>query len=148
MAANEFIKRFKSDLIIHMKNKDIEKLNVVRGILNEINIRDLKNIKITDEEIIKVLRSEIKKRKESIESFEKGSRQDLIDKEIKEITVIEQYLPAEISDEELFNKVKSVADASSDKNFGSVMKAAIAALNGQADGKRISAAVKKALGDS
>ncbi|MDR3256931.1 MAG: GatB/YqeY domain-containing protein [Endomicrobium sp.] len=145
MIDNEMIKKLKSDLTVYMKAKDMEKLNVIRGILNEINIRDMKNIKINDEEITKVLRSEIKKRKESIESFEKGERQDLIDKESKEIAVIEQYLPAEISDEELFNKVKAVTDVSTDKSFGTIMKAAITAVNGQANGKRISLAVKKAL---
>ena len=139
------ITKLKSGLTAYMKAKDMEKLNVVRGILNEINIRDMKNIKINDEEIVKVLRSELKKRKESIESFEKGNRQDLIDKEKREIAVIEQYLPAEMSDEELLAKVKEAADKSEDKSFGAVMKAAIAAVNGQADGKRISEAVKKTI---
>ena len=139
------IARLKSDLTAYMKAKDMEKLNVVRGILNEINIRDMKNIKINDEEILKVLRSEIKKRKESIEGFEKGNRQDLIDKEKREIAVVEQYLPAEMSEEELLAKVKEAADKSEDKSFGAVMKAAITAVNGQADGKRISEAVKKTI---
>ena len=123
----------------------MEKLNVVRGILNEINIRDMKGIAINDEEILRVCRSEIKKRKESVESFEKGNRQDLADKEKREILVIEQYLPAEISEEELLAKVKAAAEASEDKSFGAVMKASLAALNGAADGKRVSAAVKTVL---
>jgi uncharacterized protein YqeY len=145
MIETEMIKRLKSDLTAYMKAQDMNKLNVVRSILNEINMRDMKNIKITDEEVVKVLRSEIKKRKESIESFEKGGRQDLVEKEQNEVKVIEQYLPAEMSDEEVFNKVKAVADISEDKSFGVVMKAAVVAVNGAADGKRISAAVKKAL---
>ncbi|MCL1972254.1 MAG: GatB/YqeY domain-containing protein [Endomicrobia bacterium] len=140
------IAKLKEDLKTYMRAKDMISLNVVRGILNEINIREMKNIEINDEEILKVLRSEIKKRKESIENFQKAARQDLIDKEEKEIKVVEQYLPAEMSEEALLAKVKEAADASADKNFGAVMKAAIAAVNGQADGKRISAAVKKVLG--
>lgn len=147
MIDTEIIKKLKSDLITYMKTQDIEKLNVIRSILNEINIRDMKNIKITNEEVLRVLRSEIKKRKESIESFEKGRRQDLVEKEQNEVKVIEKYLPAEMPDEELFNKVKTVADVSQDKSFGVVMKAAIVAINGAADGKRISAVVKKALGN-
>jgi uncharacterized protein YqeY len=145
MIETEMIKRLKSDLTAYMKAQDMNKLNVVRSILNEINMRNMKNIKITDEEVLKVLRSEIKKRKESIESFEKGGRQDLVEKEQNEVKVIEQYLPTEMSDEELFNKVKAVVDKSEDKSFGVVMKAAVVAVNGAADGKRISAAVKKAL---
>jgi uncharacterized protein YqeY len=145
MTDTEIIKKLKSDLITYMKAQDIEKLNVIRSIINEINIRYMKNIKITNEEVLKVLRSEIKKRKESIESFEKGGRQDLVEKEQNEVKVIEQYLPTEISDEELFNKVKAVIDAAQDKSFGVIMKSAILAINGATDGKRVSAAVKKAL---
>jgi uncharacterized protein YqeY len=139
------INRLKEDLKIYMKAKDMEKLNVVRGVLNEINIRDMKGIQINDEEILKVCRSEIKKRKESIESFEKGNRADLADKEKREILVIEQYLPAEISQEELLAKVKTAAEACEDKSFGSIMKAALASVNGAADGKRVSAAVKQII---
>jgi uncharacterized protein YqeY len=141
----EMIKKFKNDLIVFMKAKDLEKLNVIRGILNEINIRDMKKIKITDEEITKVLRSEIKKRKESIESFEKGNRRDLIDKENRELILIESYLPDEMSDEELIKAVKTAAESSPDKSFGAVMKQTMAVINGKADGKRIHSAVKKIL---
>ena len=140
------ITRLKEDLKNYMRAKDMVSLNTIRGILNEINVREMKNIKINDEEILKVLRSEVKKRKESIENFQKAGREDLVAKEAQELKIIEQYLPAEMSDEQLFAKVKEVADASSDKTFGTVMKAVIAAINGQADGKRISAAVKKILG--
>jgi len=140
------IEKLKEDLKKYMRARDMVSLNVVRGILNEINIREMKNIKINDEEIVKVLRSEIKKRKEAIENFTKAARQDLIDKEQNEIKVIEQYLPAEMTDEQLIEKVKEAVAAAADKSFGAVMKAAIAAVNGQADGKRISAAVKKVLG--
>ncbi|MDR1244195.1 MAG: GatB/YqeY domain-containing protein [Endomicrobium sp.] len=145
MLDTEMIKRLKSDLIMYMKSKELEKLNVIRGILNEINIRDMKNIKIDDNEVVRVLRSELKKRKESIESFQKAGRNDLVEKESNEIQLIEQYLSKEISDEELFNKIKIVYSKSQDKSFGAVMKAAIAAINGQADSKHISQIVKKLL---
>ena len=105
----------------------------------------MKNIKINEEEVIKVLRSEAKKRKESIETFEKAGRTDLTEKETKELKIIEGYLPAEMSDEELTAKLKEVVESCQDKNFGSVMKASIAALKGAADGKRISAILKQIL---
>ncbi|MDR3112725.1 MAG: GatB/YqeY domain-containing protein [Elusimicrobiota bacterium] len=145
MESLKTIKILKNDLTAFMKAKDLDKLNVIRGILNEINIRDMKNIKITEDEIVKVLRSEIKKRKESIEIFEKAKRQDLIEKESAEICVIEKYLPAELSDEELLKIVKVVVETSSDKSFGTVMKSAISAVNGKADGKKVSAVVKQVL---
>lgn len=139
------ISKLRGDLNIYMKAKDIDSLNVIRGILNEINIREMKDIKITPEEITKVLRSEIKKRKEAIECFQKGNRPDLIDKENKEIKIIEKYLPQELSDEELFSLIQKVISSAENKDFGSIMKATVTAANGQADGKRISALVKKAL---
>ncbi|MDR0723625.1 MAG: GatB/YqeY domain-containing protein [Endomicrobium sp.] len=145
MLETEMIKKLKLDLTTYMKSKELEKLNVVRGILNEINIRDMKNIHIDDNEVIKVLRSELKKRKESIESFQKARRTDLIEKETNEMKLIEQYLPTAISDEELFDKIKTIYNGSEDKSFGTIMKAAVIAVNGQADGNRISQMVKKAI---
>ena len=139
------IEKLKEDLKTYMKAKDMVSLNTVRGILNEINIREMKNIKINEEEVIKVLRSEAKKRKESIETFEKAGRTDLTEKESKELKIIEGYLPAEISDEELTAKLKEVVASCEDKSFGVVMKASIAALKGAADGKRISAILKQIL---
>ncbi|MDR0977917.1 MAG: GatB/YqeY domain-containing protein [Endomicrobium sp.] len=145
MIETEITKKLKSDLITYMKAQDTERLNVIRGILNEINMRDMRNIKITYAEVIKVLRSEIKKRKESIESFKKGGRHDLVAKEQNEIKIIETYLPPELSDEELLTKIKQIVDTCEDKNFGTVMKTSTAILNGTADGKRIAAAVRKLL---
>ena len=94
-------------------------------------------------ELIRIL--EAKKRKESIETFEKAGRADLTEKEAKELKIIEGYLPAEISDEELTAKLKEVVASCEDKSFGVVMKASIAALKGAADGKRISAILKQIL---
>ena len=139
------IEKLKEDLKTYMKAKDMVSLNTVRGILNEINIREMKNIKINEEEVIKVLRSEAKKRKESIETFEKAGRADLTEKEAKELKIIEGYLPAEMSDEELTAKLKEVVSSCEDKSFGVVMKASMAALKGAADGKRISAILKQIL---
>lgn len=139
------IEKLKEDLKIYMKARDMISLNTVRAILNEINIREMKNVKINEEEIIKVLRSEAKKRKEAIETFEKADRTDLIEKESKELKIIEGYLPEEISDEELIVKIKEIISKTEDKSFGSVMKSSIVALKGAADGKRISAILKQIL---
>ena len=139
------IETLKQDLKTYMKAKDMVSLNTVRAILNEINIREMKNVKIDEEEIIKVLRSEAKKRKESIETFKKAARTDLTEKEEKELKIIEGYLPAEMSDEELTAKLKDVVALSKDKSFGAVMKASVAALKGAADGKRISTILKQIL---
>lgn len=139
------IEKLKEDLKTYMKARDMISLNTVRAILNEISVREMKNVKINEEEIIKVLRSEAKKRKESIETFEKAGRTDLTEKESKELKIIEGYLPAEMTDEQLVEKLKEVVATCQDKSFGSVMKASIAELKGAADGKRISALLKQIL---
>jgi uncharacterized protein YqeY len=139
------IKRLREDLKVLMKAKDLEKMNVIRAVLNEIMVREMKDIKIDDDEVVKVIRSEIKKRKEAVESFQKGNRMDLADKENREIAQLEKYLPADLTDEQLQAKIAEIVKTAQDKSFGAVMKAAIAAVAGAADGKRISAAVKKAL---
>jgi uncharacterized protein YqeY len=139
------IKRLREDLKVLMKAKDLEKMNVIRAVLNEIMIREMKDVKIDDDEVVKVIRSEIKKRKEAVESFQKGNRMDLAGKENREIAQLEKYLPAELTDEQLQAKIAEIIKTAQDKSFGAVMKAAVAAAAGAADGKRISAAVKKAL---
>lgn len=139
------IEKLKEDLKIYMKARDMVSLNTVRAILNEISVREMKNIEINEEEIIKVLRSEAKKRKESIETFEKAGRTDLAEKESKELKIIENYLPAEISNEELTVKLKEVVASCEDKSFGSVMKASMATFKGAVDGKRISVILKQIL---
>lgn len=139
------IERLKEDLKIYMKARDMISLNTVRAILNEISVREMKNIEINEEEIIKVLRSEAKKRKESIETFEKAGRMDLAEKESKELKIIENYLPADISDEELTVKLKEVVASCEDKSFGNVMKTSMATFKGAVDGKRISVILKQIL---
>ncbi len=95
-----------------------------------------------------VLAKMAKQRRESVAEYEKANRQDLVDKEQFELAVIEGYLPAQLSDDELSAIVKDVVaatGASSMKEMGKVMGAAMAKVGGQADGKRVQAAVKQAL---
>jgi uncharacterized protein YqeY len=105
---------------------------------------------LDDEEMAKLLRSMVKQRKDSVEQFEKGARQDLADKEKAEIGVIEAYLPQAASREEIEAAVAaavSEAGASSLKDMGKVMKAVQTALVGKnADGRTVSEIVKSKLG--
>ena len=104
---------------------------------------------LTDEEVMKTLQSLVKQRRDSIESYEKAGRSELAAKEAAEIAVIEVYLPQAASQEEINAAVEAaVAEtgASSMKEMGSVMKAALAHLAGKtADGKLVSEAVKARL---
>jgi uncharacterized protein YqeY len=104
---------------------------------------------LTEEEVVETVRSLIKQRKDSIEQFAKGGRQDLVDKETAEVTVLEVYLPQPLSREELEAMVREAVNrtgAQGAKDMGKVMKALIPMVGGRADGKLISELVKSSLG--
>ena len=104
---------------------------------------------LTEEEVVETVRSLIKQRRDSVEQFAKGGRQDLVDKETAEIKVLESYLPQQLSREELEAMVRDVITgtaAQGAKDMGKVMKALIPMIGGRADGKLVSELVKNALG--
>ena len=104
---------------------------------------------LTEEEVIETVRSLIKQRKDSIEQFAKGGRQDLVDKETAEIVVLEAYLPQQLAREELEVMVRDAitqTGAQGARDMGKVMKALIPMVGGRADGKLVSELVKNALG--
>jgi uncharacterized protein YqeY len=105
-------------------------------------------VELDDNEIIKLIQSGIKKREESIEQYKAASREDLVQKEQEQIDIFIQYLPKQLTDNELesiiLNLIKEV-DAKSIKDMGKIMKPAQDKIGGAADGKRISQMVKKLL---
>ena len=104
---------------------------------------------LTEEEVVETVRSLIKQRRDSIEQFTKGNRQDLADKETAEVAVLEAYLPAQMSREELEAMVRDAVaqtNAQGARDMGKVMKALIPMVAGRADGKLLSELVKNALG--
>jgi uncharacterized protein YqeY len=104
---------------------------------------------LTEEEVIETVRSLIKQRKDSIEQFGKGGRQDLVDTETAEVAVLEIYLPKQLSREELEPMVRDAiaqSGAQGARDMGKVMKALVPLVGGRADGKMISELVKNALG--
>jgi uncharacterized protein len=104
---------------------------------------------LTEEEVIETVRSLIKQRKDSIEQFAKGGRQDLVDQETAEVKFLEVYLPQQLAKEEIESMVRDAiaqTGAQGAKDMGKVMKALIPALGGRADGKLVSELVKNALG--
>lgn len=105
--------------------------------------------RLTPEEEIKVLQKLVKQRHESAEIYKQNNRPDLYEKEIAEAGILEKYLPAKMSDEELTVAVKAVIErlgARSSSDLGKVMGVAVKELAGKADGKEISAKVKSLLG--
>ncbi len=107
-----------------------------------------KDVLLTDEEIIDVISSEVKKRKEAAELYEKGGRHELAEKENKEAIILQQYLPEQISEEELRKLVKSAiakVGAKTQKDMGKVMAELMPKAKGKADGSLISRVVKELL---
>ncbi|MEW6089188.1 MAG: GatB/YqeY domain-containing protein [bacterium] len=137
------IEKINSDLVESMKAKNVirtETLRMVKSALNYLKIEKKKET-LTDEDVLAVISKQVKQRKESIESFEKGGRAELADKEKKELAVLEGYLPKQLSNEEIRKMVIETikeTNAAGKKDFGKVMKALSAKLKNQADGKMVS----------
>ena len=139
-----------SDLTASMKAQDAARTSTLRMVKAGVMNREIeKGGELNDEELAKLLRSMVKQRKDSVEQYEKGARQELADKEKAEIEVIEAYLPQGASQEEIEQAVSAAiaeTGASSMKDMGKVMKAAQVQLAGKnADGRTLSEIVKSKL---
>ena len=142
--------KIQKDLTDAMRAKDELRLSVLRGIKSAIQYKETEKIRALDDaESIQILQTLVKQRKESIDQFTKGNRQDLADKETKELAIIETYLPAGASDAEMDAAVTAAiaeTSATSMKQMGAVVKAAKAALEGKTvDGKALSDRVRARL---
>jgi uncharacterized protein len=142
--------QIQKDIVVAMKAKDELKLSVLRMVKSAFQLREVEKLrKLDDAESIQLLQTLLKQRKESIDQFTKGGRQDLVDKEVKEAAILETYLPAGASPAEMDAAIaKAIADtgANSMKQMGAVVKAAKEVLTGKAvDGKVLSDHVREAL---
>lgn len=133
-----------------LKAKDSLKLQTLRFLLAQIKNKEIDlRRELADEEIFKVIQTLVKQRKESIEFSEKAGRADLVEKEKKELEILESYLPQMLSEEEIeaiTNDVIKELGATGPKDFGKVMKAVMSKVSGRADGGKVNEIVKKRLG--
>ena len=139
-----------ADIVTAMKARDATRLTALRMLKTALTNKSIeKRRALDDAEELQVVSTLVKQRRDSIEQFTKGGRQDLADKEQAEIVILNTYLPAAASDDDIAAAVaKAIAEtgASSAKDMGKVMKATMAALAGKtADGKKVSEAVKAKL---
>ena len=121
-------------------------LRTINAALKQVEVDE--RIEMTDEVVLPLLQTEIKKRQDSVELYLKGGREDLANKERSEIDIIVKYLPKQLNDNELEEKIKQIiasVGASSIKELGAVMKAAKEQIGASADAKRISEVVKRLL---
>ena len=135
-----------ADIKEAMKAKDEFKRDTLRTLnaaLKQVEVDQ--RIEMTDEIVLPLLQKEIKKRADSVELYLKGAREDLAKKEQSEIELIKAYLPAQLSDDELKEKIKSIIEKVG-KNLGAVMKMAKDEIGASAEAKRISMIAKELLG--
>jgi uncharacterized protein YqeY len=145
--------RVDADLKEAMRTKDATKLGVLRMLKSALRYAAIAKsgaeAQLSDAEAVQVIRKQAKQRQDSIESFEKGGRAELAEKEKEELTILSSYLPQAISANELTNLVRdTIAElgATSKAQMGVVMKALQAKVGGRADGKTLSTEVQKQLG--
>ena len=142
--------RLQQDIKSAMLAKDADRLSALRMLKSAIGYTQIekKTETLTEADFVAVVQKEVKKRRDSIEQFEKGGRQELADKEKKEISVLETFLPKALAPEELEQLVKATIQelgATSKKDMGPVIKSVQAKAAGRADGKTISGLVGKLL---
>lgn len=142
--------RISGDLKTALKAGPPERLGVLRLLISEIHNRQKDKFgagdgALADEEIIALLQKEVKKRREAVELFRKGGRQDLIKKDEAEIAIIQEYLPKAMSPEEIMAFVDGLISGGF-KDFNSAMKEAAKELRGRADGKAVADLIRKRLG--
>jgi len=144
------LSRLEGDMKAAMKAREEVRLSTLRMIIAAVrNVEIEKKTKTLDDaDVVKILQKSFKQHKESIAQFEKGNRPDLVAKEAAELKILEAYLPKQVGEEELIRVVKEVlaeTGAVSKSDTGKVMKAVMAKVQGQADGKAISAIVSNLL---
>ena len=142
--------QIQKDIVTAMKSKDEMRLSVLRMVKAALQLKEVEKLrKLDDAESIQLLQTLAKQRKESIEQFTKGGRQDLVDKETSELKILESYLPAGASEAEMDSAIAqaiAATGATSMKQMGAVVKAAKDALTGKAvDGKALSDLVRARL---
>lgn len=144
------LERLNEDMKSAMKNKEKERLSVIRMIKSSLQNEAIKlgKSQLSDDEEMTVLSREVKQRKESLQEFKKAGRQDLVEKTEKELAVVSQYLPQQLSEDELRQIIRqtiSEVQATSRKDMGKVMAAVMPKVKGRADGSLVNQIVQKEL---
>ena len=141
--------RIQDDMKSAMRSKDSTRLGVIRLILAAIKQREVdERITLKDSQVIEVLDKMLKQRRESINQYEKAQRQDLVDKEAFEVSVIQEYLPPPLENTELetlINEAISVAGATSPRDMGKVIGILKPRVQGRADMGKVSGKIKEKL---
>ena len=143
------LNQLQEELKIAMKAEERAKMIGLRNIIGKIKAAQIdKGESLTDEESLKILKTAAKQLKESIDQYQKGGRDDLAEKEAFELSLLEKYLPEQLSEEQIRETVKNIVKntgAESIQDMGKVMGATMKELAGSADGKIVQKIVKEEL---
>jgi len=144
------LKQINEDFKKALKEKREVESEVLRMLKTALRNKEIakKRKELSEEEIIAIVKKEIKSRKDAVEQFKKGGREDLVKKEQAEINFLQKYLPPELSKEKIVEKAQAAIKktrAASLKDFGKVMGVLMKELKGRADGKKVKEIVQKLL---
>lgn len=147
MTAAPLFTQINTDLKQAMKQSQTEATTTLRMLVSAVrNEQIAKQKDLIDEDVVAVVSREVKKRRDSVTQFEAAGRADLADKEKSEIAILQKYLPAQLSEDQIREQVKAVIAENAGAPFGKVMGAAMAKLKGQVDGNVVQRIVKEQLG--
>ena len=140
------LEKINGDMINYMKSKDNFSLGVIRMVKGALQLEKInKKRDLTDEEVISVIAKQIKMRNDSINEFKKANRMDLVEQNEKEIAILNEYMPVQLTDDEI-NEIIDLAfekiNPTSNKDFGLIMKEVSPKVKGRADMGMISAKIK------
>jgi len=141
--------RLNDEMVIAAKAKDKVRLSAIRMLKTALHNKEIDLMRpLNETETLQIISAMVKQRKDSIEQFAKGGRNDLVEKEEAELKVVQEFMPAQMSDDEVEGVIKKAiaeAGAVSIKDMGKVMKVLMPQLTGKADGKAVGEKVKALL---
>ena len=138
--------QIEKSLVKALKEKDMNKVKVLRYTLSLIKYQEIDNKKeLTDEEIVEVIKKDVKKRNEAISLFKKGGRIELVEDEQNQIKVLKKYLPEELSEDEVLKIIKKTIKDLPQPQIGQVIGLVIKETKGRADGSLVARLVKENL---
>ncbi len=138
--------KIQSDLASAQKARDQTKVDCLRFLLGgvfNLQIEKGKGYQLTDADVLSVVARQVKTHHESIEMFAKGNRQDLVDREKAELAILQSFLPAQMSESEVRNKIEEIRKQNSGVDFPTLMKLVMGELRGKADGGLVARIVKE-----
>ncbi len=133
------------DMKTAMKSRDAQRLEIIRFAISVIKNVEIDHGEQSDVEVESIIRKQVKQMREAIDQFKQGNRLDLVEAEEAKVTILEEYLPKQLDENEVEVLIQSVISETENPNFGSVMPKAMQALAGKADGKIVSEIVRRLL---